>query len=140
MDTKLLLSILVSFLAGAGISFLLLNLRLKSAKRTAKDIIRDARREIEREKNKIIIKAKEDWFKIRDEQESKLRAKVAEVEEMESQFLEREKKLNRREEILKQREGLVSQKEHDLKSIREALHAKEKELSRIIKEQDQELC
>ncbi|MDQ7053941.1 MAG: ribonuclease Y [candidate division KSB1 bacterium] len=126
-------------LVGAVLSYVLIQWKLRRAGRTAKDLIRDARREIEREKNRIIIKAKEDWFKVRDEQESKLRAKMAEVEELENQLLEKEKKLNRREEILKQREGLASQKEHELKSMKDALHTREEELNRIIQQQNIEL-
>ncbi len=139
MDTQEILTLIGAALTGAVISYLLIQWRLSRAGKTAKDLIRDARREIEREKNRIIIKAKEDWFKVRDEQESKLRAKIKEVEELENQLLEKEKKLSRREEILKQREGLASQKEHELKSMREALQTREEELNKIIQQQNIEL-
>ncbi len=139
MDLNTALYILISFLTGAAVAYILLQLKLKSARQTAKDLIREAKKEIEREKNRIILKAKEDWFKVRDQQESKLRHKIVEVEELENRLLNKEKKLSRREEILKQREGLVSQKEHELKTIKEALKARENELKRVIQQQNIEL-
>lgn len=139
MDTTVVFYILGSFLAGGLVAYLIVQLQLRKAGRTARDLIREARKEIEREKNRIILKAKEDWFKVRDEQEAKLRAKALEVEELENRLLNKEKKLNQREEILKQREGLVSQREHELRSIKEALKSREEELKRIIQSQNLEL-
>ena len=128
-----------AFALGVGVAFLAISFRLKSAHKTASEIIRDARKQSDREKNKIIIKAKEDWFKIRDEQEAKLRKKIVDMEELEAQLVERSKNLDRLEDALKQREGVVVQKEHDLNSLRETLKDKDQEYRKILQQQNLEL-
>lgn len=135
--------ILIGFgllLAGGFAGYMIMALRLKASKQTIDDMFRDARREIEREKNKALIKAKEDWFRVRDEQDSRLRAKLAEAANLENELLEREKKMARRDETLRQREAVVAQKEQELATHRETLKAKERELNRIIQEQTQQLA
>ncbi|MDZ7290301.1 MAG: ribonuclease Y [candidate division KSB1 bacterium] len=113
--------------------------RLRKAKGTAKDILEQARKEAERRKNQIIVKAKEEWYRHRDEQENQLKQRQRKVEESEARLEEREKKLNRREDALKQRESVVAQKENELVSQRDALRTKDDELTRLIKQQNLEL-
>ncbi|HHL71036.1 MAG TPA: DUF3552 domain-containing protein, partial [Bacteroidetes bacterium] len=139
MNTLYLIIALAAFLAGAVSSYFLISLKLRGARKTSEDMIRDARREIEREKHQTLIKAKEDWFRLRDEQENELRKRAEKMDEIEARLLDREKQLESREEVLKQREGLASQKEHELTRQREALHVKDAELSRIITAQNEAL-
>ncbi len=139
MDTLLLITGIAAFAGGAVLSYLLIMLKLRGARKTSEDLIRDARREIEREKHKTLIKAKEDWFRLRDEQENELRKRAEKIDEIEARLLEREKQLEAREEVLKQREGLASQKEHELARQKDALKVKDEELSRIITVQNEEL-
>ena len=80
---------------------------IKSAKSQVKQIISEAERKAERAKQKVILQAKEDWFKKRDEQERKLKSRLNKVEQAERNFTDKEKKLKRRENELSQLEGNI---------------------------------
>src|SRR5215510_1662250 len=88
--------------------------QLAKSRSTAKDILENAQKEAERHKQQIVMKAKEEWFRQRDEQENKLKQRTRKMEEQESRCDEREKKLVRREETLKQREQQFTQREGEL--------------------------
>lgn len=129
----------VAAVLGAAIGVLAVQVRLRRARSTAHELLNEARREAEQRKKHFLNQAKEEWFRTRDEQESKLKQRHKKIEEREDRVDEREKKLQRREELLKPRESAVSQKEHDLSSQREALRSKEEELHRLIQQQNSEL-
>jgi ribonuclease Y len=113
--------------------------RLRKAKSTAADILDHAKKEAERQKNQVLVQAKEEWFRYRDEQENQVRHRLRKIEENESRVEERDKKLSRREETLKQRENVITQKENEVVAQREALRAKEEEAARLVKQQNVEL-
>ncbi len=123
------------FLAQAGIQA-----RLRKAKGTAQDILDNAKKEAERQKNQIIVKAKEEWFRHRDEQENQFKQRQRKIEESEARVEERDKKLSRREDTLRQRENLAAQKENEAAAQRESLRAKDEEVSRLIKQHNVELA
>ncbi len=120
-------------------AFLVLQIRMKTARQTADDILKGARKSAEREKHKIILREKEEWFKIRDKQENELKAKAASMDDTENKLNVRMKEFNRKDEALKQRENTVVQKTQEIASQRDALRSKEHELTRIIKKQNEEL-
>jgi len=122
------------FLAQASIQA-----RLRKAKGTVEDILEQARKEAERQKNQLVVQAKEEWYRYRDTQENQLKQRQRKIEETEARLEEREKKLGRREEGLKQRESVVTQKENETSAQRESLRAKDEELTRLVKQQNIEL-
>lgn len=124
---------------GVAIGVLIVQLRLLRAKSTARQLLNEVQREAEQKKKQYLNQAKEEWFRVRDEQENKLKHRHRKIEEREERLDEREKKLQRREELLKQREGVVAQREHDLGSQRDALRNKEEELHRLIQQENTEL-
>jgi len=119
-----------SLIAKSGIS---------KAKEQAKEIIDDAAKEAERKKQQIILQAKEDWFKKRDEQESRLKGRQKKFDQMENELLEREKSFLKKENEFSQKESNIKYKERELVEQREALRTKEEEFTRIIAEQNQML-
>ncbi|KAA3614624.1 MAG: ribonuclease Y [Calditrichaeota bacterium] len=127
--------LVVGFLFG----FLLIQIRMKTVKQTADDILNGAKKAAEREKHKIILRAKEEWFSERDLQEKALKEKASQMDEAENSLNERLKEFNREDEALKQRENSVVQKNQEINSQRDALRSKEQELSRTIKKQNEEL-
>jgi ribonuclease Y len=138
----MLMTIVVAVFAFAAAWFLAqasIQARLRKAKGTVEDILEQARKEAERQKNQIIVQAKEEWYRYRDEQENQLKQRQRKIEENEARFEEREKKLSRREEGLKQRESVVTQKDNEVSAQRESLRAKDEELTRLIKQQNIEL-
>ncbi|MGH7600595.1 MAG: ribonuclease Y [bacterium] len=122
------------FLAQASIQA-----RLRKAKGTVEDIIEQAKKEAERQKNQLVVQAKEEWYRYRDTQENQLKQRQRKIEETEVRLEEREKKFARREEGLKQRESVVTQKENEVNAQRESLRAKDEELTRLVKQQNIEL-
>jgi ribonuclease Y len=122
------------FLAQASIQA-----RLRKAKGTVEDILEQAKKEAERQKNQLVVQAKEEWYRYRDTQENQLKQRQRKLEETEARLEEREKKFGRREEGLKQRESVVTQKENEVGAQRESLRAKDEELTRLVKQQNIEL-
>ncbi|MGH7494803.1 MAG: ribonuclease Y [bacterium] len=113
--------------------------QLAKSRASAKDVLENAQKEAERHKHQMVVKAKEEWFRQRDEQENKLKQRTRKMEEQESRCDEREKKLVRREEALKQREQQFAQREGELESQKLAMRAKDGELERLISQQNLEL-
>ncbi len=128
-----------AFAAAWMLSHLSIQARLRKAQGAAEDILHNAKREAERQKNQIIVQAKEEWFRRRDEQENQLKQRQRKIEESEAKVDERDKKLGRREDTLRQRESAVTHKENEVSAQREALRAKDEELTRLIKQQNVEL-
>jgi ribonuclease Y len=128
-----------AFAAAWLLSHLSIQARLRKAQGAAEDILHNAKREAERLKNQIIVQAKEEWFRRRDEQENQLKQRQRKIEENEAKSDERDKKLSRREDMLRQRESVIMQKENEVSAQREALRAKDEELTRLIKQQNIEL-
>jgi ribonuclease Y len=130
---------IVAFILAWILSKARIEAQLRKTRNTINDIREQAKKEAERQKNQIIVRAKEEWYRHRDEQEKQLKQRQRKLEEAETKFDEREKKLSRREDVVKQREALISQKENDLMAQRDSLRAKEEEVVRLAKQQNQEL-
>jgi ribonuclease Y len=109
---------------------------LRSARAQALEIIADAERKAERSKQKVVLQAKEEWFKRRDEQERKLKSRQSKLEQAERAFAEKEKSVKRRESEFSQLESNLKYKEQGFVEQREALRTKEQQLERNIQEQN----
>jgi len=127
---------IVSIVAGWLGSTLVAKNSIKYARREGQDILAGAERKAERAKQKIILKAKEEWYKTRDEQESRLKARQKQVEKVEHEVHEAEKRVNRKDDETTQREATLKNQERNLGEQRDALKNKERELKRIIQEQN----
>lgn len=109
---------------------------IKNASEQAKEIISEAERKAERAKQKIILQAKEEWFKVRDEQENRLKTRQKKLEKTERDFREKEKALIKKENEVNQKENRLVYLERNLQDQKEALKTKETEFNRIIHEQN----
>ena len=114
--------------------------KLEKSKNSAREIIEQAKREAERQKSRIVVQAKEEWYKNRTNQENKLKQRQRTVEVAEIKLDESEKKLLRREETLKQREQIIIERENEFETQRLAIKAKDDELERLIAKQNTELA
>jgi ribonuclease Y len=126
-------------LAGWIASNFIGRLGIRVANQKSKEIIAEAERKAERAKQKIILEAKEQWYKTRDEFEKKLKGRQAKIEQIEQDYFEKSKKLKRRDNEISQRERGLKSKERSLLEQKEALKTKETELSKIIHEQNMTL-
>ncbi|MCG3156797.1 MAG: Ribonuclease Y [bacterium] len=113
--------------------------QLVKAQTAAADVLAQAEKEAERKKQQILVQAKQEWFREREEQEQKLKQRQRKAEQNEERLEEREKKLNRRDDALKQREGALQQRESELETHRLSLKAKDAELEKLITTQTLEL-
>ncbi|MFQ5824910.1 MAG: ribonuclease Y [bacterium] len=130
---------LVLFVFGWFASDFISKKKFKNAKIQAEEIISEARKNAERTKNKVILKAKEEWFKIRDEQENRLKSRQKKSEDLERELLEKVKSLSRKENAISQKESKLNNKETVLLEQKEALKTKEVGLNRIIQQQNNTL-
>lgn len=125
---------------GWGLAIMFSKRKIRSAQNQTREIIAEAERKAERAKQRIILQAKEEWFKVRDEQEHRLKNRQKKLDQIERDYLEKEKKLQRKENEISQRESQLKYKSRDLQEQREALKTKEQELHRIIQEQNVKLA
>ncbi len=117
-------------------AYLFSRTKIQSAREQAREIEAEAVRNAERIKQKKILQAKEDWFKRRDEQGEKLKARQRKIEQIEGELSSKEKKLAHRENELGQQESGLRSRERELEEKREALHTKEEKLRRVLQEQN----
>ncbi|MFQ5865294.1 MAG: ribonuclease Y [bacterium] len=113
--------------------------KLKIAKIEAEEIISQAQKDAERTKNKVILRAKEEWFKIRDDQENRLKIRQKKLDELERTLLEKEKSLSRKENEFSQKESKLSYRESSLLEQKEAFKTKEQQLNHLIQKQNHAL-
>ena len=128
------------FVIGWSLSRLAMHAELKRNKKSAKEILESATKEAERKKNKIIVKAKEDWYRIRDERENKLKQRYHKLEQLEEKLAEQKKKLSFVEDDLKEKEGVYSKGKRQLESQGQAVKAKSEELDRLLVQQNRVLA
>ncbi|MFQ5648711.1 MAG: ribonuclease Y [bacterium] len=110
--------------------------KLRNANAQVEDILTQAQREGERIKQRTILKAKEQWYRVRDEQESRLKARQKKLDKIEREFSEKEKRVLRKESEFGQKESNLRYNERNLQEQKEALRTKEDELNRLMHEQN----
>ncbi len=109
--------------------------RQKLAKRTAEEIIAEAKREADGIKREVLARAEEEARAIREKEERRLKRREAELAATEEKLLQREERLRRRERQLESAEDLLRQQENEVKRLiergRELLAREEELLARI---------
>ncbi len=141
--TPIIINLIVA-VAAFVVAYLLAHVFIKSkiakSKGLAEDLLEEARKKAEREKQQILMKAKEESLRVRDEQENKIKQRQRKIDEAEARVEERDKKLARREDGLKQREQQLGQRENEIETHRLALRAKDHELEKLVAQQNLELA
>ena len=115
--TPMIIVAVFSLALGWFAAYLLAGKRVKDARKQAEEIESEARRSADRIKQKEVLKAKEDWYRIRDEQEGKLKGKQRKLDQLEKSYNDNEKKLARRENELSQKESGFKSRERDLAEL-----------------------
>lgn len=131
---------LVAFVAAYLLAHALIKSKIARSKGLAEDIIEEARKKAEREKQQLLMKAKEEALRVRDEQDNKAKQQQRKIAEQEARVEERDKKLARREDSLKQREQQLGQRENEIETQKLALRTKDNELEKLIAQQNVELA
>lgn len=110
--------------------------KIKDANKQAKEILSQAGRKAERIKQKEVLKAKEAWYKKRDEQEKNVRSRQKTLENLEREIHEKERNVKKQDNEISQRESNLKFKQRELLDQKEALKTKEIEINRVIQEQN----
>ncbi|MGQ9602930.1 MAG: ribonuclease Y [bacterium] len=113
--------------------------KLMSTEKLAEKIIAEAKKEAETRKREAILEAKDQWYKAKENFERETQAKRAELTRLEKKLSEREASLNRKVEVLEKKEADLRKKERDLASLEQTLIGRDKELARMIEEENVKL-
>ncbi|HPY96094.1 MAG TPA: ribonuclease Y [Candidatus Cloacimonadota bacterium] len=105
----------------------------------AKELIEDAKKESQSLKKKVILDAKEDWFKTQKGYENEIKERQKEVRNLENKFNERVNNFDKRLEAFDKKENTLSEIEKKLKSQEEQLSKKSEEVHSIVEEQKKKL-
>jgi ribonuclease Y len=130
--TVVFLAVLAALGVGAVVGFLIrgtvVGRRLSQAREQAAQIVQEA----ERQKQALLLDAKEEALRARSAAEADLRERRGEVQRFERRLAQREENLERRSESLERRERNLSSKEKELEAIRTELEQlKERQLKEL---------
>jgi len=140
------ISIIIGFVIASVVSIILVvmkkNLNRKNilvAEELAKKIVADAKIDAENEKKTVVLKAKEDWFKVQERYENEIKTRKKEVHSLERVYNDRVNKLDNRTDNLDNREKKLSDFERKVNDIKEQAQIKKAELEDILEEQNRKL-
>ena len=109
--------------------------KIGKAEDKAKDIIDDALKTAESKKRDILLTAKEDALKTKNEIEKEVKDRRAEIQHMEKRVLHREENLDKKSDSLEKKEQSLASKEANLAkktaAVDELMAKREQELERI---------
>ncbi len=105
----------------------------------AEDIIKQAKRQAEKQKNQIILQAREEKHKIRDSVEREFKERRRDLEAQERNLQKREKSLEDQSDYLNRKEQKLINQEKEVNRLRQEYEKKNDELNEILTKQRQEL-
>jgi len=105
----------------------------------AKELIEDAKKESQSLKKKVVLDAKEEWFKTQKGNENEIKERQKEVRNLENKFNERVNNFDKRLEAFDKKENTLSEIEKKLKNQEEQLSKKSEEVHSIVEEQKKKL-
>jgi len=130
-----LITLLVGTLAGYAIRKAVGEAKIKSAEAEAKRIVDDAIKAAETKKREILLEARDEAGRLREELEREVRERRQELQRIERRLINKEEALDRRQELFSQKEENLARQERALmekSKALEALHEQAlKELERI---------
>lgn len=103
------------------------------------DLIRQAKREAEKKKNEILLKAREERHRLRENLEREYRERQEHLEELEAQLQQKEKELEDWNSNLAVKEAQLEAAQKELEEEKARLAEREEELARIIREENEKL-
>ncbi|HDZ77252.1 MAG TPA: ribonuclease Y [Candidatus Omnitrophica bacterium] len=133
-------------LVGSGcmfIGFILRKLvsdkKLDSAKKTAKNIIELAQKEIENRKREIELEAKDTLYKLRQNFDNENKDKREELVGLEKRLNQKEVNIDRRLDLLEKKEKTIESRSEGIQRQEEGLKQKDEELSALLVEEKNRL-
>jgi ribonucrease Y len=142
-----LLIIIVGAVLTAGLTFFAgwyLNARsgqnkITNAQERAKRILEDAEKDGNTLKKEKLLEAKDEWYKRKKEFEADVQSKRNKLQAFEKQLIAREENVDRKLDLLSKKEIALQAVDKDLVEKRKRLEEKDKELSRLVGEENTRL-
>ena len=129
------LAAIAGFMAGNAYRKNIAEAKIGKAEDKAKDIIDDALKSAESKKRDILLTAKEEALKTKNEIEKEVKDRRTEIQHMEKRVLQREENLDKKSETLERREQSLTAKEANLAKrqaeVEELSDKRQQELERI---------
>jgi ribonuclease Y len=113
--------------------------KVVESEKFAEKIVHEAKREAETEKKRLILEAKDEWYKAKAKFEKDTQSTRVQLQRDEKKLNDRERDLNRRADLLERKEKELRVLERDLEARDKAVEEKGVELERLIKEQNTKL-
>lgn len=113
--------------------------RISSAKEQAGKIIADSEREAESLKREKLLEVKDEWYSKKKELDAELQTKRSKLAAQEKQLEAREENIDRKVELLGKKEREQGNLKRDLEQLSRSLDAREKELERLVAEENTRL-
>jgi len=113
--------------------------KVQKALYRAEDIVKQAERDAGKNKNEILLKAREERYRLRETLEKEFQERQEILEDLDQKLQSREKSLDEREMILNNKESKLENLEQSLASLQEELQKKNNELKLIIARENEKL-
>ncbi|WP_091540341.1 ribonuclease Y [Alkaliphilus peptidifermentans] len=136
MNSQDIIFILVATVVGCLIGYLIRKTigerKIGSAEILAKKLIEDAERDAETSKKEVLLEAKEEVHKLRNEFERESRERRNELQRIERRLIQKEEVLDKKSEGLEQKDDRLSKKLRDLEDKQEEINQLyEKEIRKL---------
>src|SRR5438094_9437129 len=113
--------------------------KVLGAEQLAEKIVREAEREAENQKKSALLEAKDEWFREKAKLDRETQTLKSEILGVERKLQEQEGNLNRRAEVLDKKDRDQKRLERELEVKGGQLEERDKELSRVLLEQNARL-
>lgn len=141
-----IITTLVGLALGAGVSFAFYWIKkdtafkqITHAEQISKDLIEKAKVDSEDLKKKVVLDAKDEWFKLQKTYENEIKERQKEVRNLENKFNERVNSFDKRLEVLDKKELTLTETDKKLKQREEQLVKKSEEIEQLIQTQKKKL-
>ena len=141
-STFAIISILLAFvffILGHFVSKIISETNLSKAKRSADDIINDAKRKAEADKKEAFLDAKEEIQKMKEKADLEVAEKRRDIVNLEQRFAGREENLDRRILNLEKREAVLERKEEDFLRKESLIKERESKVDDLVKTHKEKL-
>ena len=126
--------IFIAFQSGIKYRQKVAEAKIGGAETKAKEVIDDALKAADAKKREILLEAKEDALKIKNDMENEVRERRGEVQRQEKRILQKEESLDRKSENLEKKEGQIAKKMDELDKMQaEIAQVHEKKLEELEK-------
>lgn len=141
-----IITTLVGLALGAAVSFAFYWIKkdtafkqITHAEQISKDLIEKAKVDSEDLKKKVVLDAKDEWFKLQKTYENEIKERQKEVRNLENKFNERVNSFDKRLEVLDKKELTLTETDKKLKQREEQLTKKSEEIDQLIQNQKKKL-